>query len=118
MKKNIAVYGTLRDFKTKKGEVHGYALVYPAMTKAFPAAIRDEKDKIVVEVKEIEDYEIGGYDEYENVKGGLYKRDTVNVKMPDGEILEAWMYTAGPVILQDSGVYEKIPDNDWENVAY
>lgn len=118
MKKNLAVYGTLRDFKTKKGKVSGFSLVFPAMTKAFPAAIREWEDSIVVELKEIEDYEIHEYDKYENVKGGLYKREDVIVELPDGDKVEAWMYVAGPVITQDTGIYEKIKDNDWENVDY
>ena len=118
MKKNLAVYGTLRDFKTKKGKVNGFSLVFPAMTKAFPAAIKDKNESLVVEVKEIEDYEIGEYDKYENVKGGLYKRENVVIDLPDGKAVDAWMYVAGPVITQDTGVYEKIKDNDWENVDY
>jgi gamma-glutamylcyclotransferase (GGCT)/AIG2-like uncharacterized protein YtfP len=118
MKKNLAVYGTLRNFKTKKGKVDGFSLIFPAMTRAFPAAIKDNNESIVVEVKEIEDYEIGEYDKYENVRGGLYKRENVNVDLPDDKKVEAWMYVAGPVIMQDTGVYEKIKDNDWENVVY
>ena len=108
----IAAYGTLRDYNNKKGKVKDYRLVVPG-NFSFPAAIPFKGEEITVELKEIEDWELSGFDRYENTGGGLYSRELVNVNTMDGE-KEAWMYVAGDAMIQYSNVFKKVPNNDWE----
>ena len=110
---NLAVYGTLKREVEEKGMVGGYKLVFPG-TYSFPAAIKDKDKSVRVEVQKIEDYELPDYDRYENVEGGLYTREVVNVAMDDGTVVEAWMYVAGDLINGYNGVYQEIPNGDWE----
>ena len=108
----IAAYGTLRKYDNEKGRVKGYRLVVPGNFH-FPAAIPYKDEEITVELNPIEEWELKGFDRYENVGGGLYKRKLVNVKTEDGEH-EAWMYVAGDAMVQYSNTFKKVPNNDWE----
>ena len=108
----LAAYGTLRKYDNEKGKVAGYRLVVPGNFK-FPAAIPYEDEEVTVELNPIEDWELSGFDRYENVGGGLYKRKLVKVKTEAGEH-EAWMYIAGDAMVQYSNTFKKVPNNDWE----
>lgn len=109
MKTNkLAVYGTLRDGKRDTWKVDGYSLVFPGH-RNYPAAFIDEdQNEMVVEVIDVDDIDLHGYDTYEGVSYGLYERRRVKAYTEDNEV-DAWMYTIGPVLLQNSGVFELVP---------
>ncbi len=108
----IAAYGTLRNYNNQKGKVKDYRLIL-ASNFTFPAAIPYKDEEITVELNPVEDWELGGFDAYENTGGGLYTRKKVNVLTDDGD-KEAWMYVAGPAFIQYQNVFRKVPNNDWE----
>ena len=114
MKTNkLAVYGTLRNGKRDTWKVDGYLLVFPGH-RDFPAAMIDSNAKgAIVEVIDVDVGDMIGYDRYENVKSGLYERRIVNAYKPNGDEVEAWMYTVGPALLQYNGVFEVLPNQDW-----
>jgi gamma-glutamylcyclotransferase (GGCT)/AIG2-like uncharacterized protein YtfP len=113
MKTNkLAVYGTLRNGERDTWKVDGYSLVFPGH-RNYPAAFIDEnQNEMVVEVIDVDDIDLHGYDAYEGVSYGLYERRRVKAYTEDNEV-DAWMYTIGPALLQNSGVFELVPKKDW-----
>jgi gamma-glutamylcyclotransferase (GGCT)/AIG2-like uncharacterized protein YtfP len=113
MKTNkLAVYGTLRDGKRDTWKVDGYSLVFPGH-RNYPAAFIDEnQNEMVVEIIDVDDMDLAGYDQYEGVSYGLYERRMVKAYNDDDEV-DAWMYTIGPALLQNGGVFELVPKKDW-----
>ena len=113
MKTNkLAVYGTLRNGKRDTYSVNGFSLVFPGH-RHFPAALHDRDAKgMVVEIMDVDKADIAGYDIYESVDTGLYERRIVKVHKKD-EVIDAWMYTIGPALMQGTGVFEKVPKQDW-----
>ena len=113
MKTNkLAVYGTLRSGDRDTWNVNGFSLVFPGH-RHFPAAIHDSEAKgMVVEVMDVDNADIAGYDYYESIDTGLYERRLVKVNKKD-KVIDAWMYTIGPALLQGTKVFEKVPKQDW-----
>ena len=108
----LAVYGTLRDGKKDTWIVDGYDLYFPGH-RNYPAAMPNEDATgLVVEILDVDEQDIAGYDVYESVGMGLYERRKVTAKKNDKEI-EAWMYTIGTLMLQNTGVFQKVPSKDW-----
>mgnify|MGYP003651660804 FL=1 len=112
MIKKLAVYGTLRNGKRKTCKVDGYSLVYPGHYNYPAAIINNSSEGMVVEVIDVEQEDIDNYDVYEGIDTGLYDRRVVTAY--DGEKkVDAWMYTAGPLLLQHKSVFELVPKQDW-----
>lgn len=108
----LAVYGTLRNGKRDTWKVDGYSLVFPGH-RDFPAALTDRKQKgLVVEVFDVDDIDMVGYDRYEGVDSGLYERKLVTAYRKGKEV-EAWMYTIGSYLLQYCNIFEYVPKKDW-----
>ena len=108
----LAVYGTLRNGKRETCKVDGYSLVYPGHYN-YPAAIINNSSKgMVVEVMEVGQEDIDNYDVYEGIDTGLYDRRVVTAYNGKKET-KAWMYTAGPLLLQHKNVFELVPQQDW-----
>ena len=81
---NLAVYGTLRTGKGRKGYIKGYKLVHPIGT-FFPAIIKGD-GKVIVEVINSNHDELQSIDRYEGVYHGLYERKIKEiVKKSKGE---------------------------------
>jgi gamma-glutamylcyclotransferase (GGCT)/AIG2-like uncharacterized protein YtfP len=111
-KTKLAVYGTLRNGKRDTWKVDGYILVFPGH-RNYPAAMMDENAKnMVVEVMDVDDFDIAGYDKYESIDTGLYERRMVKAYNNDREV-DAWMYTIGAALLQGTKVFEMVPKQDW-----
>ena len=113
MKTNkLAVYGTLRNGERDTWEVDGYSLVFPGH-RNYPAAFIDEnQNEMIVEVIDVDNMDLAGYDRYEGVSYGLYERRMVKAYNDDDEV-DAWMYTIGPALLQNNTVFELVPKKDW-----
>jgi|TARA_R100000315_G_C5227700_1_gene138722 gamma-glutamylcyclotransferase (GGCT)/AIG2-like uncharacterized protein YtfP len=113
MKTNkLAVYGTLRNGNRDTWKVDGFSLVFPGH-RIYPAAMIDSNAKdMVVEVVDVDEQDIAGYDRYESIDTGLYERRIVKVRKDDKEI-DAWMYTIGPALLQGTKVFQQVPKQDW-----
>jgi gamma-glutamylcyclotransferase (GGCT)/AIG2-like uncharacterized protein YtfP len=113
MKTNkLAVYGTLRNGNRDTWKVDGFSLVFPGH-RIYPAAMIDNNAKdMVVEVVDVDEQDIAGYDRYESIDTGLYERRIVKVRKNDKEI-DAWMYTIGPALLQGTKVFQQVPKQDW-----
>ena len=112
MIKKLAVYGTLRNGKRKTYKVDGYSLVYPGHYSYPAAIINNTSSGIVVEVMDVEKEDIDNYDVYEGIDTGLYDRRIVTAYDEDKKV-KAWMYTAGPLLLQHKTVFELVPKQDW-----
>mgnify|MGYP003110903735 CR=1 FL=1 len=108
----LAVYGTLRNGKRKTYKINGFSLVYPGHYRYPAAIINNNSTGMVIELLDVEQEDINGYDIYESVDSGLYDRRKVTVYENDKEI-NAWMYTAGPLLLQHKTVFELVPEQDW-----
>ena len=113
MKTNkLAVYGTLRNGERDTWKVDGYSLVFPGH-RHYPAAFIDEnQNEMIVEVIDVDNMDLAGYDRYEGVSYGLYERRMVKAYNDDDEV-DAWMYTIGPALLQNNTVFELVPKKDW-----
>ena len=113
MKTNkLAVYGTLRNGKRDTWKVDGYILVFPGH-RNYPAAMMDDNAKdMIVEVMDVDDFDIAGYDRYESIDTGLYERRIVKAHN-ENEDVDAWMYTIGAALLQGTKVFEMVPKQDW-----
>jgi gamma-glutamylcyclotransferase (GGCT)/AIG2-like uncharacterized protein YtfP len=113
MKTNkLAVYGTLRNGNRDTWKVDGFSLVFPGH-RIYPAAMIDSNAKdMVVEVVDVDEQDIAGYDRYESIDTGLYERRIVKVRKDDKKI-DAWMYTIGPALLQGTKVFQQVPKQDW-----
>jgi gamma-glutamylcyclotransferase (GGCT)/AIG2-like uncharacterized protein YtfP len=113
MKTNkLAVYGTLRNGNRDTWKVDGFSLVFPGH-RIYPAAMVDSNAKdMVVEVVDVDEQDIAGYDRYESIDTGLYERRIVKVRKDDKKI-DAWMYTIGPALLQGTKVFQQVPKQDW-----
>ena len=84
MKTNkLAVYGTLRNGNRDTWKVDGFSLVFPGH-RIYPAAMIDSNAKdMVVEVVDVDEQDIAGYDRYESIDTGLYERRIVKVRKDD-----------------------------------
>ena len=113
MKTNkLAVYGTLRNGERDTWKVDGYSLVFPGHRNYTAAFIDENKNEMVVEIIDVDNIDLAGYDQYEGVSHGLYERRMVKAYNDDDEV-DAWMYTIGPALLQNGGVFELVPKKDW-----
>ena len=99
----LAVYGTLRgEGRMPMVKPRGTGTVVGKLLHlgGFPGLIQTNEDKeVVVEVYEIEHPSLvtGRLDSYEGYRpsdedGSMYVRRKVQVAMPDGEDLTAWVY--------------------------
>jgi len=108
----LAVYGTLRSGNRDTWKVDGYDLFFPGHRR-FPVAMLNKGSKdMVVEVLNVDEQDIANYDIYEGIDSGLYERRIVRA-YNDKEEVEAWMYTVGTLLLQNTNVFQKVPDKDW-----
>ena len=108
----LAVYGTLRNGRRDTWKVDGYELVFPGH-RDYPAAmLRDEAKNMVVEIMDVDDTDLTNLDRYEGVDYGLYERRRVEAYNND-EKINAWMYTIGSALMQNTGVFEIVPNKDW-----
>tara|TARA_B100002019_G_C21268697_1_gene600891 strand:- start:3386 stop:3736 length:351 start_codon:yes stop_codon:yes gene_type:complete len=112
----LAVYGTLRNGKRPKYRIKDVSLVYPGHER-FPAIIKNKEGKgAVVEIIDVDDADLMSYDKYESIDTGLYTREKVNVYYDDEEpFTEAWVYVAGPSLMQHQSVFKEVPRQDWLN---
>ena len=109
----LAVYGTLRNGKRDTWKVDGYQIVFPGHY-SYPAALMDKDAKgAIVEIIDVDNYDLDGYDIYENIKTGLYERRIVNIYNDDGDKADAWMYIIGPALMQYNKVFELVPEQNW-----
>jgi gamma-glutamylcyclotransferase (GGCT)/AIG2-like uncharacterized protein YtfP len=109
----LAVYGTLRNGKRDTWKVDGYQIVFPG-NYSYPAALMDKNATgAVVEIIDVDNCDLEGYDIYENIKTGLYERRIVNVYNDNGEQKDAWMYIIGPALMQYDKVFELVPEQNW-----
>tara|TARA_R100000656_G_scaffold20634_3_gene18435 strand:- start:193 stop:573 length:381 start_codon:yes stop_codon:yes gene_type:complete len=109
----LAVYGTLRNGKRDTWKVDGYQIVFPGHY-SYPAALMDKNAKgAIVEIIDVDNYDLDGYDIYENIKTGLYERRIVNIYNDDGGKADAWMYIIGPALMQYNKVFELVPEQNW-----
>ena len=109
----LAVYGTLRNGKRDTWKVDGYQIVFPGHY-SYPAALMDKNAKgAIVEIIDVDNYDLDGYDIYENIKTGLYERRIVNIYNDDGDKADAWMYIIGPALMQYNKVFELVPEQNW-----
>lgn len=105
----VFAYGTLRT-KGKKAThyLEGYAMYNAG---PFPYIVKDSEYTVDGEIIEVTDEELAQLDRYENIKSGLYTResvtafDTVNA---NGDI-ECFVYVAGNTLPRI------IPNGDWFN---
>ena len=113
MKTNkLAVYGTLRNGKRDLWKVNGFSLVFPGH-RHYPAAMHDRKAKdMVVELINVDEFDLANYDRYESIDTGLYERRMVKVHNKL-DVIDAWMYTIGAALLQGTKVFEMVPKQDW-----
>jgi len=108
----LAVYGTLRNGKRDTWKVDGYQIVFPGHY-SYPAALMDKNAKgAIVEIIDVDSYDLDGYDIYENIKTGLYERRIVNIYNDDGDKADAWMYIIGPALMQYNKVFELVPEQN------
>jgi len=108
----LAVYGTLRSGNQDTWKVDGYSLVFPGH-RNYPAAMPDDSQKgIVVEVIDVDEFDIMSYDSYEGVSSGLYERRITKAYNEKDEV-DAWIYTMGPLLFQNKNVFEFVPKKDW-----
>ena len=108
----LAVYGTLRNGKRDTWKVDGYNLVYPGHS-AYPAIIMNSDAKgVVVEIMDVDDYDLVGFDKYEGIGDGLYERRRIKAYNDETDI-EAWIYTIGPAQMQYSQAFSLVPNQDW-----
>jgi len=108
----LAVYGTLRDGKRDTWKVDGYSLVFPGHRNYPAALLDDDSNGLVVEVMDVDNVDLSGYDRYEGVQYGLYERRKVKA-YKDNKKVDAWMYTMGSTLFQNTGVMEPVPKKDW-----
>ena len=75
----LAVYGTLRDGKSPTYRIKDVSLVYPGH-EHYPAVIKNKEGKgAVVEVINVDSYDLDYYDKYESIDSGLYVREKIDV---------------------------------------
>jgi|TARA_R110000824_G_scaffold88230_1_gene217000 gamma-glutamylcyclotransferase (GGCT)/AIG2-like uncharacterized protein YtfP len=111
----LAVYGTLRNGKRDTYRVKDVSLVFPGH-KNYPALIKNKEGSgAVVELIDVNDYDLTSYDNYEGIKTGLYVREKIDVYDNDDLKTKAWIYIAGPVLMQNKLVFEEVPEQDWLN---
>ena len=109
----LAVYGTLRKGNSDTWKVDGYQIVFPGHY-SYPAALMDGNAKgAVVEVMDVDNSDLIGYDTYEGIDTGLYERRRVDVYNDNGEKDKAWMYIIGPALMQYNKVFDLVPEQDW-----
>jgi gamma-glutamylcyclotransferase (GGCT)/AIG2-like uncharacterized protein YtfP len=104
---NLAVYGTLRTGKGRKGYIEGYKLVHP-IGAFFPAIIKGD-GKVVVEVTNINYNELQNIDRYEGVYHGLYKREIKEITLnKNNKKIKAYIYVG-----KNIGEYNELETGDW-----
>ena len=109
----LAVYGTLRNGKRDTYRVKDVSLVFPGH-KNYPALIKNKEGSgAVVELIDVNDYDLTSYDNYEGIKTGLYVREVIDVFDGDDLKTNAWIYIAGPLLMQNKLVFEEVPEQDW-----
>lgn len=109
----LAVYGTLRNGYRKTYRVNNVSLVFPGH-KNYPAIIKNnEGNGAVVELIDVNNYDLESYDRYESISAGLYTREIVDVFDNDNLKTQAWIYIAGPLLMQNKLVFEEVPEQDW-----
>ena len=111
----LAVYGTLRDGKRETYRIKDVSLVFPGH-RAYPTIISDTNGKgAVVELIDVDNADLASYDVYESVERGLYKRKAIDVYYKNGEDVKAraWVYIAGPLLMEINDVFEEVPEQDW-----
>ena len=111
----LAVYGTLRDGKRDTYRIKDVSLVFPSH-RSYPTIISDTNGKgAVVELIDVDNADLASYDVYEGVERGLYKRKAIDVYHKNGEDVKAraWVYIAGPLLMEINDVFEEVPEQDW-----
>ena len=100
----LAVYGTLRDGKSPTYRIKDVSLVYPGH-EHYPAVIKNKEGKgAVVEVINVDSYDLDYYDKYERI-------DVYTKK--DEPFTKAWIYMAWPTLMQSKSVFKEVPRQDW-----
>lgn len=113
--KQLAVYGSLRDGTRETYRIKDVSLVFPGH-RAFPTIISDEDGKgAVVELIDVDNADLASYDIYEGVRRGLYNRKVIDVYYKDSDNVKtkAWVYIAGPLLMEMHDVFEEVPEQDW-----
>tara|TARA_R100000742_G_C4219064_1_gene43330 strand:+ start:182 stop:556 length:375 start_codon:yes stop_codon:yes gene_type:complete len=111
----LAVYGTLRKGNKETYRIKDVSLVFPGH-KNFPAVIKNKDGKgAVVEILKVDDADLLSYDSYEGISNGLYIREKIDVFKDDSFFTKAWIYIAGPLLMQNKLVFEEVPEQDWKS---
>lgn len=112
--KHLAAYGTLRPgLDINKFHIKGYKLVYPGHMY-YPAIIKsDPKNKVVVEVIDVDEESIEGYDSYEGVIHGLYEREKIKVYNGKDFFVDAWIYVAGNTLIKVKEKFIDVANQNW-----
>lgn len=111
----LAVYGTLRNGKRPTYRLKDVSLVYPGHDN-YPAIIKNKEGKgAVVEIIDVDNADIMSYDKYESIDTGLYTREKIDVYDGDTPFTKAWVYIAGPLLMQHQSVFKEVPSQDWIN---
>ena len=109
----LAVYGTLRNGSRDTYRVKDVSLVFPGH-KNYPALIKNKEGSgAVVELIDVDNYDLESYDRYESISAGLYTREIIDVFDNDKLKTQAWIYIAGPLLMQNKLVFEEVPEQDW-----
>tara|TARA_R110000824_G_scaffold15603_1_gene65464 strand:+ start:1568 stop:1942 length:375 start_codon:yes stop_codon:yes gene_type:complete len=109
----LAVYGTLRNGSRDTYRVKDVSLVFPGH-KNYPALIKNKEGSgAVVELIDVDNYDLESYDNYEGIKTGLYVREVIDVFEDDNLKTKAWVYIAGPLLMQNKLVFEEVPEQNW-----
>ena len=109
----LAVYGTLRNGSRDTYRVKDVSLVFPGH-KNYPALLKNKEGRgAVVELIDVDNYDLESYDNYEGIKTGLYVREVIDVFEDDNLKTKAWVYIAGPLLMQNKLVFEEVPEQNW-----
>ena len=113
----VFVYGTLRPGQANHRRFLAGRRMTPAVLDhhelrlgAWPWVRRAAGSSVVGEVVAVEPAELVDLDALEDVGGGWYHRERLLVRVPGGDPVEAWVYTAGTI----AGPHDRlVAGGDW-----
>lgn len=118
---NLFAYGTLRgdgaaagvlDRCTLRGTASVGGMLYD-IDGRFPALVLYGDAPVHGDVWECPSPLLRRLDEYEDIRGGLFRRVAIEVVTADGAALPCWIYTAGPALSQKLLPEARLPDGVW-----
>lgn len=102
----VFVYGTLRRNKNATHKLEGYRL-FDTGNFPFIRPVRDGVSKdafsVLGEVVEVDDNKLKLFDRYENIKGGLYTRETVEaIDLNTDLVVQCFSYVGTEIFFPQS----------------